>query len=170
MTDKQVLIERLEKAREAKAAKAGPPKYSMYSKHVVDLPEDDPLSLKTVRGWIKEVQSQISAYRTAWKGGDKKAPAKIAQFQGYKSQLESYLRTGSYVSNFQGANMESKTKFKCISMAYHPSGMPKRTIGVWYPDVRKEWTIEDDDMERAAYKLKPYPHAGRNDKKKKKKE
>ena len=95
MTDKEVLLERLEKARAAKAAKAGPPKYSMYSKHVVSLPDDDPLSLKTVRGWIKEVQSQISAFRHQWRAGDKKAQAKIAQFQGYKSQLESYLRSGS---------------------------------------------------------------------------
>ncbi len=166
MTDKEVLLERLEKARAAKAAKAGPPKYSMYSKHVVSLPDDDPLSLKTVRGWIKEVQSQISAFRHQWRAGDKKAQAKIAQFQGYKSQLESYLRSGSYVSKFQGPNMDQLTKFKCISMAYYSDGRPKRNIGVWYPDVRKEWTIEDDDMERAAYNLPPYPHAGRNKKKK----
>lgn len=167
MTERAVLLERLEKARAAKAAKSGSPKYSMYSEYVVNLPDDDPLSLKTVRGWIKEVQSQISAYRTAWKGGDKKAPAKIAQYQGYKSQLEGYLRSGNYTSNFQGPNMESRTKFKCISMAYYPDGRPKRNLGVWYPDVMKEWTIEDDDMERAAYKLPPYPHAGRNKKKKK---
>ena len=62
--------------------------------------------------------------------------------------------------------MESRTKFKCISMAYYSDGRPKRSLGVWYPDVLKEWTIEDDDMERAAYKLPPYPHAGRNKKKK----
>jgi hypothetical protein len=166
MTDKKVLLERLEKARAAKAAKSGPPKYSMYSKHVVNLPDDDPLSLKTVRGWIKEVQSQISAFRHQWRGGDKKAQAKLAQFQGYKSQLESYLRSGCYVSKFQGPNMEQLTKYKCIAMAYYADGRPKRTLGVWYPDVHKEWTIDDDDMERAAYKLKPYPHAGRNKKKK----
>lgn len=167
MTDKSVLLERLEKARAAKAAKAGPPKYAMYSEYVVNLPDDDPLSLKTVRGWIKEVQSQITAFRNQWKAGDKKAQAKIAQFQGYKSQLESYLRSGSYISKFQGPNMESKTKYKCLSMAYYEDGRPKRDIGTWYPDVMKEWTIEDDDLERAAYGLKPYPHAGRNKKKKK---
>jgi len=72
MTDKSVLLERLEKARAAKAAKAGPPKYAMYSEHVVNLPDDDPLSLKTVRGWIKEVQSQITAFRNQWKGVIKK--------------------------------------------------------------------------------------------------
>jgi len=63
--------------------------------------------------------------------------------------------------------MESKTKYKCLSMAYYEDGRPKRDIGTWYPDVMKEWTIEDDDLERAAYGLKPYPHAGRNKKKKK---
>ena len=161
MVDKAVLIKRLEKARAAKAAKSGPPKYEMYSEYVVNLPDDDPLSLKTVRGWIKEVKEHISGWRHAWKAGDKKALAKLLMYQGYKTQLDSYLRTGSYTSKFQGGSMQHRTKFKCISMAYYPDGRPKREIGVWYPDVRKEWTIDDDDAERAAYGLKPYPHAGR---------
>ena len=40
-------------------------------------------------------------------------------------------------------------------MAYYPDGRPKREMGVWYPDVREEWTPELDNEERAAYGLKP---------------
>ena len=56
--EQKALEERLAKARAAKEAKRGKPKYSMYSKYVVDLPDDDPLSLKNVRVWIKEAKAQ----------------------------------------------------------------------------------------------------------------
>jgi hypothetical protein len=25
-------------------------------------------------------------------------------------------------------------------MAYYPDGTPKRSEGVWYPDIKKKWT------------------------------
>ena len=153
--EQKVLEERLAKAREGKAAKRGKPKYSMYAKSVVELPDDDPLSLKNVREWIKEAKSQAAAFKKQWKYGDKKALAKYHTYESYANQLNSYLRSGTYISKFQGPNMEKTTKYKCIAMAYFPNGMPKRTIGVWYPDVRAEWTKEMDDNERQAYGLKP---------------
>jgi hypothetical protein len=36
-------------------------------------------------------------------------------------------------------------------MAYYPNGRPKREVGVWYPDVRMEWTRELDAEEAANY-------------------
>ena len=87
--------------------------------------------------------------------GDKKALAKYHTYDNYANQLNSYLRSGTYISKFQGPNMEKVTKYKCIAMAYYPDGRPKREIGVWYPDVRAEWTKEMDDNERQAYGLKP---------------
>ena len=75
--EQKVLEERLAKAREVKAAKRGKPKYSMYAKSVVELPDDDPLSLKNVREWIKEAKSQAAAFKKQWKYGDKKALSKL---------------------------------------------------------------------------------------------
>ncbi len=148
---KAVLVERLAKARAAKAEKSGPPKYAMYSEHVVSLPDDHPLSLKTVKGWLKEAKSTAAVHKKNWRYGDKKSYAKYHQWTGYATQLSTYLRTGTYCSNFQGANMEFKTKRTCVAMAYYPNGRPKREVGVWYPDVRMEWTRELDAEERANY-------------------
>tara|TARA_R110000822_G_scaffold140325_8_gene278053 strand:+ start:3121 stop:3612 length:492 start_codon:yes stop_codon:yes gene_type:complete len=151
---KAVLIERLAKARAAKAEKSGPPKYQMYSEYVVNLPDDDPLSLVTVKGWLKEAKTTAAGYKKAWKYGDKKAYAKYNTWVGYATQLGHYLRSGTYTSNFMGAAMEFKTQRKCIAMAYYANGRPKREIGVWYPDVLQEWTKEMDVDEAAQYKGK----------------
>ena len=64
---KAVLVERLAKARAAKAEKSGPPKYAMYSEHVVSLPDDHPLSLKTVKGWLKEAKSTAAVHKKNWR-------------------------------------------------------------------------------------------------------
>jgi hypothetical protein len=29
-----------------------------------------------------------------------------------------------------------------LVMAYHPDGTPKRSVGVWYPDIQETWTKE----------------------------
>jgi hypothetical protein len=155
--EQKALEERLAKARAAKEAKRGKPKYSMYSPLVVELPDDDPLSLKNVREWIKEAKATAAAFKKQYRYGDKKALSKYHMYDAYANQLQSYLRTGTYISNYQGGNMEKKTKFKCIAMGYYKDGRPKRQIGVWYPDVQAEWTVEMDDSERAAYGLKPHP-------------
>ena len=42
----------------------------------------------------------------------------------------------------------------CLAMAYYPNGKPKREMGVWYPDVRDEWTPELENEERLAYGMK----------------
>ena len=152
--EKAVLTERLAKARAIKAEKAGPPKYSMYSEYVVNLPDDDPLSLKIVKGWLKEAKATAAIHKKNWKYGDKKSYAKYWMWTGYATQLGTYLRTGTYSSNYQGANMEFKTKRRCVAMAYYPNGRPKREIGVWYQDVRAEWTREMDNEESATYKGK----------------
>jgi hypothetical protein len=154
---KEVLVARLAEARKKK----GPPKYVHYAESVVALDDDHPLSLVTVRGWIKEVKEHAKAAHQDFKWGtDKKALGRYTTWKSYQNQLESYLRNGSYTSLFQGPNMERKTKFQCVAMAYYPGGRPKRIIGVFYPDVQAEWTAEMDNDERAVYGLDPLPHKG----------
>jgi len=163
---KEVLVARLAEARKKK----GPPKYVHYAESVVALPDDDPLSLVNVRSWIKEVKEHASAAHKAYKwGSDKKALGRYTTWKSYQNQLEGYLRSGSYTSLFQGPNMDKKTRFTCVAMAYHHGedkkkgvlpNRPKRSIGVHYPDVGVVWTAEMDNDERRAFGLKPLPHRG----------
>ena len=41
-----------------------------------------------------------------------------------------------------GPNEEHTVIPKCIAMAYNPDGTPKRTVGVFYPDLLAVWTKE----------------------------
>ncbi len=36
-------------------------------------------------------------------------------------------------------------------MAYHPDGTPKRTVGVFYPDIKMVWTQELDSGQNKEY-------------------
>ena len=152
--NKQERIDRLAKAREARYKK-NPPAYKQFAPSVVAKPDDDEFSLKNVREWIKEAKSLRQAEHRNHVSGVKGALAKKTTWESYIGQMESYLRTGDWQSKFAGARMERKVKTQCIAMAYYPDGRPKRELGVWYPDVRAEWTPELDNEERVAYGLKP---------------
>ena len=47
-----------------------------------------------------------------------------------------------------GAQENEKTQWTCTAMAYHPDGTPKRTAGVYYPDIKTVWK---QDMIEADY-------------------
>ena len=152
MNEKQktAAADRLAKAREQRYKK-NPPKYTQFSKHVVALPEDHEFCLKNVREWIKEARAHKQAEHRSHVGGMKGALARRTNWESYISQLESYLRSGDYVSMFAGGNMEKKVKRQCVAMAYHSNGKPKREFGVWYPDFRTEWTPELENEERESF-------------------
>lgn len=150
--EKALRAERLAIAREKRYAK-NPPKYTQYSQYVVNLPDDHPYSFKTVREWLKEAASLKAAAKNDIRHDVKGARAKYEMWNGYCSQLETYLKQGTYISQFAGGRMESKVQRRCIAMAYYADGRPKREIGVWYPDCREVWTKEMDNDERADYGL-----------------
>jgi hypothetical protein len=128
---KAVAAEALEKAREAK----GPSKNLHYSDVVRNLPEDDPFSLKNVQQWIK-IQKEILSSMKEWKDSkeaDERNRYNIVSV--YIDNMESYLRRGVWLDNKAGAHMEKDIKIWCVKMAYYPDGTPKRTVGVWYPDI-----------------------------------
>ena len=62
--------------------------------------------------------------------------------KAYVRQMEHYLKTGDWIAQFMGAKENERTVWTCTAMAYNADGTPKRTVGVWYPDIRKEWTKE----------------------------
>jgi len=151
---KQKKLDNLAKAREAKAKK-NPPAYSQFAKEVVALPDDHEFSLKNVREWIKEAKTHKAAEHRNHLAGNSGALARKEMWAGYINQLESYLRSGAYVSAFAGGDMSKRVKRYCVSMAYYPDGRPKRELGVWYKDYMQVWTPELENQERQAYGLEP---------------
>jgi len=150
---KQEKIDRLAKAREERYKK-NPPAYKQYNATVVAKPDDDEFSLKSVRAWIKEAKEMKKVEHSNHLHGVAGALARRVTWESYIGQMESYLRTGTWGSKFAGPRMEKRVKVMCLAMAYYPNGKPKREMGVWYPDVRDEWTPELENEERVAYGMK----------------
>ena len=154
---KQAAAARLEKAREARAAKN--PDYGQSGIHesLRNLPEDHPAHPKKVKQWIKTQKELASSERRAVKQGMKGAYSRQCTHEGYVRNLVKYLRDGDYVDDFYGEYMEHKIRWKCVAMAYYPDGTPKRSVGVWYPDIgtyTQEMYDEDNSIVREPPKKK----------------
>ena len=132
---KQAAAARLEKAREARAAKN--PDYGQSGIHASlrDLPDDHPAHPKKVKLWIKTQKELAASERRAVKQGVKGAYSKQCIHEAYVRNLVKYLRDGDYVDMFYGEYMEHNIKRKCVAMAYESDGTPKRDVGVWYSDI-----------------------------------
>ena len=141
---KQELRDQLTKARKKKA----PAEYKNIYPSVLAKPDDDPLSLKSVKKWIKHNKEKASAYLTnSRRRGASPKQSIIDKIhsesaKAYIRMMEHYLRTGDWISNFMGQDEEMKTQWKCVAMAYNADGTPKRTKGVWYPDIKAVWVSE----------------------------
>lgn len=144
--------ERLAKARE-KRLKENPPKHVSIHESIRNLPDDDPLSPKKVRQWIKTQKDLRTSYKREVRANTKGALARYLNCDGYVKNMERYLRNGEWVDLFFGEYQQNKIKFKSAALAYHHTGkyagMVKRSIGVYYPDLGCEWTL---DMDRDYYK------------------
>ena len=154
---KQAAAARLEKAREARAAKN--PDYGQSGIHVSlrDLPEDHPAHPNKVKKWIKTQKELAAAERKSAKQSVKGAYSRQCTHEGYVRNLVKYLRDGDYVDDFYGEYMEHKTGRRCIAMAYYPDGTLKRSVGVWYPDIgtyTQEMYDEDHHIVREPPKKK----------------
>ena len=126
---------RLEKAREARAAKN--PDYGQSGIHPTlrNLADDHPAHPKKVRQWIKTQKELAASERKSVKQGVKGAYSKQCIHEAYVRNLVKYLRDGDYVDMFYGEYMEHNIKRKCVAMAYESDGTPKRDVGVWYSDI-----------------------------------
>jgi len=132
MTEEQkaAAVERLAKAR----AKRGPSQNKLIAENVRNLPEDNPLSLKNVRSWIKENKELLQAIKSFKDSKESKERTKYQQVETYVANLEAYLRDGTYRDFFYGSQMQHKITHRVYVMAYDKDGTPKRTVGWYYPD------------------------------------
>ena len=141
---KQELRDQLTKAR----SKKSPAEYKNIHPKVLEVPDDDPLSLKSIKKSIKHSKDRASAYSVNSRRRGATPNQAIADSinsdntKAYIRFMEHYLRTGDWISNFMGDDEEKKTQWKCVAMAYHADGTPKRTKGVFYPDINAIWVNE----------------------------
>ena len=141
---KQELRDQLSAARKKKT----PAEYKNVHRNVLAKPDDDPLSLKSIKKSIKHNKDKASAFLTNSRRRGASPKQSIADrihadsAKAYIRFMEHYLRTGDWISDFMGDDEEKKTQWKCVAMAYHEDGTPKRTKGVWYPDIQTVWTSE----------------------------
>ena len=137
---KQAARDRLAKAR----ANRGPSTNKLIAENVRNLPDEDKLSLKNVRPWLKENKELLASMRSFKDSKDSKERLSYQRVETYVSNMEAYLRSGVWLDLFYGSQQQNKIKqrFALNGMAYYANGKPKRTVGVWYEDLAQEWTKE----------------------------
>ena len=146
---REALRERMVEMRK----KRKPAEYKNISKKVLALPDDDRYSFKNVKEWIKETKDQISAFNKQSKGRGvspqerQKASNLVDSKKAYVRYCEHYLKHGDWIGMFSGKHEEHKVVPTCIAMAYYPDGTPKRSVGVFYPDIGTVWSKGMDETE-----------------------
>ena len=135
-------------------AKKKPAEYKNIAKSVLAKPDEDKLSMKNVKIWIKEAKDMASAHARNSRGRGitpnvRQHELNLAEAKkAYIRQMEHYLKTGDWIADFMGPQENEKTQWTCTAMAYHPDGTPKRSAGVFYSDINMVWK---QDMIEANY-------------------
>ncbi len=133
---------RLEKAREKRKEKNPDYGQSSLPLSLKDLPEDHPRHPKKIKEWIKTQKDLVSSARSSVRQKIKGAEAQLAMHEGYIKNMQRYLRDGDWVDDFYGEHQQNKIRHRCVALAYHDDGTPKRNIGTYYPDMGCVFTQE----------------------------
>ena len=137
----------------AMRAKKKPADYKNIAESVLALPDDDKYSFKNVKTWIKHSKDLVLEYnkiarsRVSSSQEAQKASTTAEHKKTYIRYMELYLKSGDWVSMFSGEDENQKVIPKCVAMAYHASGVPKRSVGVFYPDINAVWTKEMNELD-----------------------
>ena len=137
----------------AMRAKKKPADYKNIAESVLALPDDDKYSFKNVKTWIKHskdlvlecnkiARSRVSSSQEAQKASNAADHKKV-----YIRELEYYLKSGDFISYFSGQDEATKVIPRCVALAYHADGRPKRSCGIYYPDINAVWTKDMDESE-----------------------
>ena len=134
-------------------AKKKPADYKNIAKSVLALPDDDKYSFKNVKKWIKHSKDLVSEYkkiarsRVSSSQEKQKASTAAEHKKAYVRYMELYLKSGDWVSMFSGEDENQKVIPRCVALAYHADGVPKRSVGVFYPDINAVWTKEMNELD-----------------------
>lgn len=143
---REAMAQRLKEAREKRALE-NPPEYKNVHSSVLAKSEDSTLNVQNVKEWIKFNREKIKELNKT-KRDDKYAEAKINSVKGYIALLDAYLKTGDWYGMYCGENEDQLATTYCVAQAFYPDGMPKRSVGVFYPEIGERWTQEMDNEYR----------------------
>ena len=155
---REALRERMKEMRK----KRKPAEYKNINERVLALPDDDNYSFKSVKGWIKHNKEMVAALGKQGRGryvGEKErriAENQAASRKSYIRYCEHYLKTGDWIGMFSGRDEEHKVVPRCVTMAYYPDGTPKRSVGVFYPDINAVWSKGMDESEYVTQENREY--------------
>ena len=124
MEDEQ--LDRMAKARAAKK----PPKYKNIHPDVKDLPDDNTLSVKNVKGWEQHNKDRVKALkykiRRMEKGKEKTLlERELGNREVYLMNIARYFDTSVWLDMFNGKDQEHKTKWRTLAYAYDSEGYMK---------------------------------------------
>ena len=144
MTEEQrvAAAARLEKAREKRKEQNPDYGQSGVSNFLRDLLDDHALHPKKIKEWIKTQKDLASSVRGEVRQKIKGAEARLLVHEGYIKNMQKYLRDGDWVDNFYGEHQQNRITHRCVAMAYEDDGTPKRSVGVFYPDLGCIYTQE----------------------------
>jgi len=140
---KAAAVERLRLAREKKA-KDNPPTYKNIHPDVVALDPEDPLSMHRVKEWIKAQREIASEERKNERANVKGAAARRCRAEGYARSMQRYLEDSVWTDGFYGEKASLPMNRVCTTLAYNKDGTPKRTYGVYYPDLGYVWGVSEE--------------------------
>ena len=95
-----------------------------------------------VKEWLKAWQGYVKSISQWKESKDSNLRLQYQTAETYVYNLNQYLRNGVWSDTHWGENREYKVLQVCKALAYDENGLPKRTVGVFYPDIGEVWTKE----------------------------
>ena len=121
--------EQLDKMAKVRAAKK-PPAYKNIHEDVKNLPDDDTLSVKNVKGWEKHNKERVKELKYKIRRMDKGKERtllerELGNREVYIMNIARYLDTSVWLDLFYGKDQEHKTKWRTLAHAYDSEGYIK---------------------------------------------
>lgn len=144
MTEEQKAAarERLAKARE----KRGVTGLASVHPSLRDLPEDHFIHPLKVKSWIKDNEMKLKGMTGMKHSSNSKERGAYNDLANYIKNMKNYLTSAHWGDFRYGADGEHRVQRVCVAMAYYPDGEPKRSYGIYYPDIGQVWTKELEVM------------------------
>ena len=126
--------EQLDKMAKVRAAKK-PPAYKNIHPDVKNLPDDNTLSLKNVKGWEKHNKERVKELKYKIRRMDKGKEKTLLEREVenrtvYLANINTYLDTSTWCDLFYGKDQQHITRYKTLAYAYDEDGYIKTNASV----------------------------------------
>ena len=124
----------LDKMAKVRAAKK-PPAYKNIHEDVKNLPNDNTLSVKNVKGWEKHNKERVKDLKYKIRRMDKSKDRTLLEREVenrsvYLININKYLDTSTWLDLFYGKDQEHKTRYRPIAYAYDEEGYIKTNVSI----------------------------------------